>query len=103
MGQPALAGMTSSELEDFVGAKCYCLHALVDSNKHIRIREKTPELSNCLRTADDKWLINACIFHMNHKQQQSKSAHLLRCKKWNNIPNSEKHLSTEVLLAMYEI
>jgi len=28
-------------MEDFVGAKFYCLHALADNNQHIRIREKT--------------------------------------------------------------
>jgi len=27
-GQPALAGTSSQELEDFVGAKFYCPHAL---------------------------------------------------------------------------
>jgi len=31
-GQPALAGTPSSKLEDIVGAKFYCPHALGDSN-----------------------------------------------------------------------
>jgi len=31
-GQPVLAGTPSSELEMFVGAKFYCLHALDDRN-----------------------------------------------------------------------
>jgi len=33
-------------MENFVGAKFYCLHALADSNKRIRIREKTLEFSS---------------------------------------------------------
>ena len=39
--QPATAGTSSYELEDFVGAKFYCPHALADGNQRIRIREKT--------------------------------------------------------------
>ena len=31
-GQPALAGTPSQELENFVGAKFYCLHALSEGN-----------------------------------------------------------------------
>jgi len=34
------------ELEDFVGAKFYCLYTLADSNKCIQIREKTLEFSS---------------------------------------------------------
>jgi len=45
-GQPALAGTSSLELEDFVGAKFYCPHALADGNQRIRIREKTLEFSS---------------------------------------------------------
>jgi len=44
-GQPALAGMYSYELEDFVGAKFYCPHALAGGNQRIRIRQKTREFS----------------------------------------------------------
>jgi len=40
-----LAGTSSYELEDFVGAKFYCLHVLADSDQRIRIREKTLESS----------------------------------------------------------
>jgi len=36
-GQPVLASSPSIELEDFVGAKFYCLRALADGNWHIRI------------------------------------------------------------------
>ena len=39
-GQPALASNSSYELEDFVGAKFYCPHALADSNQRIQIRKK---------------------------------------------------------------
>jgi len=39
-GQPALAGTSSYELEDFVGAKFYCPHALADGNQRIWIWEK---------------------------------------------------------------
>jgi len=45
-GQPALAGTSSYELEDFVGSEFYCPHALADSKQHIRIREKTLEFSS---------------------------------------------------------
>jgi len=45
-GQPALAGNSSEDLEDFVGAKFYCPHALADSNQRIQIREKTLEFSS---------------------------------------------------------
>jgi len=41
-GDPASDGTSSSELEDFVGAKFYCPHALADGNQRIRIREKMP-------------------------------------------------------------
>ena len=33
--QPALAGTSSVELEDFIGAKFYCLHALADGKGNI--------------------------------------------------------------------
>ena len=55
-GQPASAGTSSYELEDFVGAKFFCPHALADSNQHNRIREKMLEFSStalyqhCLHT-----------------------------------------------------
>jgi len=45
-GQPALAGTSSYELEDFVDAKFYCLHALADGNQHSWIREKMLEFSS---------------------------------------------------------
>ena len=45
-GQPALAGTSSYELEDFVGAKFYCPHALADGNQRIGITEKTLEFSS---------------------------------------------------------
>jgi len=32
-------------VEDFVGAKFYCLYALADGNQRIRIREKMLEFS----------------------------------------------------------
>jgi len=41
-----LAGTSSQELEDFVGAKFYCPHALADDNQRIQIREKTLEFSS---------------------------------------------------------
>jgi len=40
-GQPALSSSCSSELQDFVGARFYCPHALTDGNQRIWIREKT--------------------------------------------------------------
>jgi len=36
-----LAGTFCEELEDFVGAKFHCPHALADGNQRIRIMEKT--------------------------------------------------------------
>jgi len=35
-----LASTPSEELEDFVGAKFHCLHALADGKQHILIKEK---------------------------------------------------------------
>jgi len=43
--QPALAGTSSKELDDFVGAKFYCRHVFADGNQRIRIREKSLEFS----------------------------------------------------------
>jgi len=45
-GQPALAGTSSQELEDFVGAEFCCQHALADSNQCIWIREKMLEFAS---------------------------------------------------------
>ena len=44
-GQPVLAGTSSYELENFVGAKFYCPHG--DGNQHIRIREKNTAVFLC--------------------------------------------------------
>jgi len=41
-----LAGTSSQELEDLVGAKFHCPHALADSNQRIRTREKMLEFSS---------------------------------------------------------
>jgi len=41
-----LAGTSSQELEDFVGAEFCCLHALADSNQCIWIREKMLEFAS---------------------------------------------------------
>jgi len=48
-GQPALAGTSSYEVDDFVGAKFYCPHALADGNQRIRIMEKILEFLRKLR------------------------------------------------------
>jgi len=45
-GQPALAGTSSEELEDFAGAKFYCPHALAGGNQCTAIREKMLEFSS---------------------------------------------------------
>jgi len=37
-GQPALAGTPNSELEDFVGAKFYCPHALLAATSAFGLR-----------------------------------------------------------------
>jgi len=47
-GQPASAGTSSEELEDYVGAKFYRPHALADRNQRIWIREKTLESSSAI-------------------------------------------------------
>jgi len=57
-GQPALAGTSSYELEDFVGANFYCLHSLADGNQRIQIREKMLEFSTVLATLSP-YLINS--------------------------------------------
>jgi len=43
-GQPAFAG--TPPLEDFVGAKFHCPHALADGNERICIKEKMREFSS---------------------------------------------------------
>jgi len=50
IGQPALVGTSSKELENFVGAKFICLHALANGNQHIWIRDETPKFSSALST-----------------------------------------------------
>jgi len=51
-----LAGTSSEELEDFVGAKFYCPHALADGNQRIRTGDRrrwsSPQRCylHCLRT-----------------------------------------------------
>jgi len=45
-GQPALAGSASYKLEDFVGAKFYCIQDLADGNQQIWIKEKKLEISS---------------------------------------------------------
>jgi len=44
--QPAFASTSSKELEDIIGAKFYCLHALAGGNQHIGLTEKTLEFSS---------------------------------------------------------
>jgi len=55
-GQPVLAGTSCYELEDFVGAKFSCLHALADSNQSIRIREKMLEFSSTVLSTVSPYL-----------------------------------------------
>ena len=43
-GRGAIIQDNLRELEDFVGAKFYCPHALADCSQRIRIREKTLQL-----------------------------------------------------------
>jgi len=45
-GQHALADTSCKELQNFVGAKFYCPHAIADGNQRIRIRKKIPEFSS---------------------------------------------------------
>jgi len=55
-GQPVLAGSSSYELDDFVGAKFYCLHAVADSNQRIRIGEKILAFSSPVLSALSPYL-----------------------------------------------
>jgi len=43
-------------VEDFVGAKFYCPHALADGNQRIQIREKTLEFSSAVLSARSAYL-----------------------------------------------
>jgi len=45
-GQPALAGTSIQELEDFVGTKFYCPHALAGGNRRIRDYGEDTEVLN---------------------------------------------------------
>ena len=82
-GQPALAGTSSWELEDFVGAKFYCPHALADGNQRIRIMDKTLEFSSTVLSLH--CLHCAAIKHLQ-EDTRDKSA----C---NVGPNSKKSIS----------
>jgi len=76
-GQPALAGTFSQELEDFVGAKIYCPHALADGKQRIGIREKTLERNNSVMyTVSVRLSIGRqhCTKHCNHWLQFSGSS-----------------------------
>jgi len=57
IGQCALAGTSSKELKDFVGAKFYCLHALAEGNQHIRITEKMLEFSSAVLSTLSPYLM----------------------------------------------
>jgi len=68
--QPVLAGTSGYELEDFVGAKFYCPHAIADGNQHIRIRRKRWSSQqcylHCLRTfytSDVTLMPSLCMSH----------------------------------------
>jgi len=50
----------TEELEDFVGAKFYCLHALADSNQCTGIREKTLEFSSTVLSTPSPYLMTLC-------------------------------------------
>jgi len=52
-----LVGTSSQELEDFVGAKFYCMHTIADSNQSIQIREKTLEFSSTVLSATILYLL----------------------------------------------
>jgi len=53
-----LAGTSSYELEDSVGAKFYCPHALADGQWRIRITEKMLEFSSTV--------LSATVMKFNH-------------------------------------
>ena len=46
-------------MEDLVGAKFFCPHALADSNQHIWIREKTLEFSSTVLPTLSPYLAQA--------------------------------------------
>ena len=48
-------------MEDFVGAKFYCQHALAHGNQHISIREKTLEFSSMVLPAPSLYLTQVSI------------------------------------------
>jgi len=60
-GQSASAGTSSFKLEDFVGAKFHCPHALADGNQRTRIREKTLEFSATVLSALSPNLGDKCL------------------------------------------
>ena len=62
--RPALAS-TSRELENFVGAKFYCPHAIADSNQCIRSSKKTLEFSTVLSTLSPKRRCNTAKNRMH--------------------------------------
>jgi len=60
-GQSASAGTSSFKLEDFVGAKFHCPHALADGNQRTQIREKTLEFSATVLSALSPNLGDKCL------------------------------------------
>jgi len=58
-GQPALAGTSSQELEDFVGAKFYYPEALADSKQqYIGIGENMLEFSSTMLSTVSAYLLH---------------------------------------------
>jgi len=62
-----VAGTSSEELEDFVGAEFYCPHALADGNQRIRIREKMLELSLTVSSTLSPYLNQSLYLHKNQQ------------------------------------
>jgi len=61
-----LAGTTSQELEDIVGAKFYCQYSLVDGNSQIWTKDNTLEFSSILNSVTYTVSIPCKSYHDKH-------------------------------------
>jgi len=70
-GQTALAGTSSSTLEDFVDTKFYCLHAVAGGNQHIRLRDEAGVLNSVIYTVS----VPACSGKSGEKKTKYTHTH----------------------------
>jgi len=94
-----LAGTSSQEMQDYVGAKFYCLHALADGNQRIRITEKTLEFFSAVLSTLSPYLVHIAVqlssnIHTLPERQEDDGLDGKKLKYW--IVRPQKVFSGEV-------